>query len=108
MRRNGSLQEKSTLPGYLLVFPFKLSAVLLIESLSKKASPICRCPGDNQSKMRFICPEKEKKLIDRTPFPREKQGREPGGPLWILASAGLIWPGTFCMAEDQTLNGLSP
>lgn len=41
-------------------------------------------------------------------FPGEKQGTETGSPLWILASAGLNWPGAFCMAEDQMLNGLSP
>ena len=35
-------------------------------------------------------------------------GEENGSLHWILASAGLRWPGAFCMAEDQMLNGLGP
>lgn len=55
-----------------------------------------------------MCLEEEKKLAEQTPFPGEKQGTETGSLLRILASAGLNWPGAFCMAEDQMLNGLSP
>lgn len=85
-------------------FLFRFSADVNRDFEFKKAGPVCRLSWW-QSEQNAI---RVRKLVQQLHFPGEKQSRETKSLLWILASAGLNWPGAFCMAEDQMFNRLNP